>query len=96
MKTMSEQEIIKKAVEKNLELFKDLHYRILGKNSCSANEILCYYNNTVFASDENLQDFLEGELVNYVNQLLDNYTIIPESNQLKKAFRKQKFQNHYG
>lgn len=90
MKTMSEQEIIKKAVEKNLELFKDLHYRILGKNSCSANEILCYYNNTVFASDENLQDFLEGELVNYVNQLLDNYTIIPESSQLKKAFQKAK------
>lgn len=90
MKDKSEAEIVRMAVSAGVEVFKDLHYRVLGKNTCSTNEILCYYNNTIFASDENLQDFLQGELVNYVNQLLNNYTIIPESKQLSSAFKKAK------
>ena len=54
MKDKSEAEIVRMAVSAGVEVFKDLHYRVLDKNTCSTNEILCYYNNTIFASDENL------------------------------------------
>jgi hypothetical protein len=95
MKDKSESWLISEAKNKNIELFKDLHYRILGSNSCSANEILCNYYNNIFSNIENLTDFLNGELASYINQLLENYTMIPMSSQLKKAFDKAKMEEKY-
>lgn len=95
MKSMSEQELIELVKSKSNELgkdikfYKDLHYRNISKNEndivkISTNEILLYYVNNVFS---NLSDFLAGEKANYINNLLNSYTLIKSDTNISDLFK---------
>ena len=77
-------EFIKLANSKNIKIYEDLHYRNLSKVLISPNETLYHYANYIF-QPENLSNFLNEQKISYVNQLLDNYVVIPYDQSVRNA-----------
>jgi hypothetical protein len=93
MKNETEQSLMSKArtrskvVGRDIKLYKDLHYRNIGGKT-SANELLYYYINTIFGSENTLHDFLLKEKAKYINQLLDSYSLMRVNKNISSLFDK--------
>ena len=71
LKTHKEEDFVARALQTEVTIYKDVHYRqIIGKN-LSVNELLFEYANNLY-TPENLHRRLEDEKVNFINDLLSN------------------------
>lgn len=84
MQNESKDSFIKKAYDKGIKVFEDLHYRKIG-TGVSPNETLYNYVTNIF---NNLEDFLRSEEIGYLNQLLNNYVIISANEVVMQALNK--------
>ena len=93
MKNMSTEKFITLVKERSqilgrdIQVYKDLHYRDNTGNGLSTNELLYFYINNIFRNDTSLERFLAKEKASYINQLLNSYTLIQADKNIKNLFR---------